>query len=160
MAVQFAKLAGAYVAGTASPKNANYLKELGVDEIIDYTKTSVEAWVGGRPEKKFDLVFACVGGKSMMDGWNGVKDNGAYVSVVPGFAEPEGGKPSGVRSAWFVMEARGEELERIGKFLEKGLLKSTVDSVFKIEEFEEAFAKTASGHARGKVVIKIAEDED
>lgn len=158
LAVQFAKLAGAYVAGTASGKNEGYLKQLGIDEVIDYTKISVQEYAA-QGNAKFDVVFDCVGGRSMLDGWNGVTDNGAYISVVPGFKEPEGGKPAGVRSAWFVMEARGEELARIGKFFEKGMLKSTVDSVWKLEEFEGAFAKTASGHARGKVVFKIT-DED
>jgi NADPH:quinone reductase-like Zn-dependent oxidoreductase len=157
MGVQFARLASAYVVGTASAKNAAYLKELGVNEVLDYHVTTLAAYVGAGNEK-FDLVFDCAGGKAMLDGWNGVKDDGAYVSVVPGFKEPEGGKPVGVRSKWFVMEARGEELERIGKFFEKGMLKATVDSVWKLEEYEEAFGKTASGHARGKVVIGIAEE--
>ncbi|ORY15342.1 hypothetical protein BCR34DRAFT_622966 [Clohesyomyces aquaticus] len=159
MAVQFAKLAGTFVAGTAGPKNREFVLGLGVDEVVDYTTTSMEAWVSGSEDRKFDLVFDCAGGKSMLDGWNAVKKDGVYVSVVPGFKEPEGGKPEGMRSAWFVMESRGEELEAIGRFIEKGLVRTWVDSVWKIEEFEEAFAKTATGHARGKVVIKVAEDE-
>jgi len=158
MAVQFAKLAGAWVAGTASSKNEQYLKDLGIDEVVDYTKMSVEQYVAAG-NNKFDLVFDCVGGKSMMDGWYGVKDNGAYISVVPGFKEPEGGKPVGVRSTWFVMEARGEELSRIGRLFEKGMLKATVDSVWRLEDFEDAFGKTASGHARGKVVFKVSDEE-
>jgi len=159
MAVQFAKLAGAYVAGTASSKNTAYLKELGIDEVIDYTQISMQAWVAGDAAKKFDLVFDCAGRKSMLDGWHAVKDDGVYVSVVPGFKEPEGGKPAGVRTAWFVMVSRGEELERISRLIEKGVVKGTVDSVWKIEEFEEAFGKTAGGHARGKVIIKLADEE-
>jgi NADPH:quinone reductase-like Zn-dependent oxidoreductase len=158
-AVQFAKFAGAHVVGTASGKNEAFLKQLGADEIIDYTKTSVKEWINAEDSRKFDLVFDCVGRNSMLDGWNGVKDNGFFISVVPGFREPDGGKPAGVTSVWFVMEARGEELAAIGKFIAKGLLKTNVDSVWKIEEFEQAFAKTASGHARGKVVIKVVEDE-
>ncbi|KAH7067604.1 hypothetical protein BKA63DRAFT_121024 [Paraphoma chrysanthemicola] len=158
LAVQFAKLAGAYVAGTASGKNEGYLKQLGIDLVIDYTKISVQEFIA-QGNERFDVVFDCVGGRSMLDGWNGVTDDGAYISVVPGFKEPEGGKPAGVRSTWFVMEARGEELARIGKFFDKGMLKSTVDSVWELEEFEGAFGKTASGHARGKVVFKVSEGE-
>ncbi|OAL46414.1 NAD(P)-binding protein [Pyrenochaeta sp. DS3sAY3a] len=157
LAVQFAKLAGAYVAGTASGKNTAFLKGLGVDEVVDYTKQSVQEYVAAG-NAAFDVVFDCVGGKSMLDGWNGVKSDGAYVSIVPGFKEPEGGKPAGVKSVWFVMEARGEELARISKFFEKGLLKTAVDSVWKLEDFEQAFAKTASGHARGKVVFKLSDE--
>ncbi|KAF2190126.1 NAD(P)-binding protein [Zopfia rhizophila CBS 207.26] len=158
-AVQLAKIAGATVLGTASSRNEEFLKGLGIDEVINYTKTSVEEWIGGDESKKFDLVFACVGGKSMLDGWSAVKENGAYVSVGPGFKEPEGGKPKGVKSAWFVMDSRGSELELIGRFIGKGLVKTWVDSVWTIEEYDKAFAKTATGHARGKVVIKIGDEE-
>jgi threonine dehydrogenase-like Zn-dependent dehydrogenase len=140
--VQFAKLAGAHVTGTASAKNEEYLQELGIDEVIDYTQVSVHKYIASG-SSKFDLVFDCVGGKSMLDGWYGVAEGGTYISVVPGFKEPEGGKPVGVKSKWFVMEARG-------------LLKATVDSVWQLEDYEGAFGKTASGHARGKVVFKVA----
>jgi len=158
-ATQFARLAGAHTVGTASGKNEAFLKELGINEILDYTKTSVTDWIAQSPqERKFDLVFDCIGGKSMLDGWSAVKENGTYISVAPGFKEPEGGAPSGVKHKWFVMDARGEELEAVGKFFEKGLLRAWVDSVWKIEEFEQAFAKTASGHARGKVVIRLAKE--
>ena len=100
----------------------------------------------------------------MLDGWYAVKPHGAYISVAPGFREPnpsngEAVKPEGVRSIWFVMDSRGSELAEIAKFLEKGLVKTAVDSVWKMEEWEKAFAKTATGHARGKVVIKIADEE-
>ncbi|KAJ4290200.1 hypothetical protein N0V90_010415 [Kalmusia sp. IMI 367209] len=159
MAVQFARLAGAYVVGTASARNAEFVSGLGA-EIVDYTKLSMREWVGGKEEKKFDLLLDCVGGKAMMDAWGAVKSNGVYISIAPGFREPEEGIPSGVKSEWFVMESRGSELAAIGKFVEKGIVKGWVDSVWKIEEFEQAFAKTATGHARGKVVIKVAEGEE
>lgn len=158
-AVQFTKLAGATVYGTASAKNEGFLKSIGIDAIIDYTKTSVESWAGSDEAKRFDLVLDCVGGKSMLDGWHAVREGGVYVSIVPGFKEPPTGKPKGARSAWFVMYPRGSELEAISKFITKGLLKTWVDSVWNIEQYDKAFAKTATGHARGKVVLKIADEE-
>lgn len=39
------------------------------------------------------------------------------------------------------------------------MLKATVDSVWKLEDFEDAFGKTASGHARGKVVFEVSDEE-
>jgi NADPH:quinone reductase-like Zn-dependent oxidoreductase len=158
MAVQFAKLAGAWVAGTASTRNKGFLEELGIDEVVDYAQLSVAEYIAAG-NSKFDLVLDCVGGKSMLDGWHGVKDDGSYVSVVPGFREPEGGKPERVRSKWFVMEARGDELARISRFFENGMLKTSVDSVWGIEDYERAFEKTAGGHARGKVVLRVGGKE-
>ncbi|KAJ4364761.1 hypothetical protein N0V95_000709 [Ascochyta clinopodiicola] len=157
MGVQFVKLAGAFVTGTASAKNEEFLKGLNIDEIIDYTKSSVAEYVSSND--KFDIVFDCVGGQSMLDGWSGVKDDGVYVSVVPGFTEPEGGRPARVRTEWFVMESRSEELVAIGRFFEKGMLKVNVDSVWGLKEFRDAFEKTATGHARGKVVLKVGNEE-
>ncbi|KAF2736013.1 NAD(P)-binding protein, partial [Polyplosphaeria fusca] len=154
MAVQFARIVGAKVVGTASGRNKEFLEGLGA-EVVDYTKVSMKEWVGGDEERRFDVVFDCVGGKSMLDGWNAIKKGGMYVSVVTGFREPEGGKPEGARTSWFIMKSRGEQLEEIAKFIEKGLVKGAVDSVWKLEEWETAFAKTATGHARGKVVLKI-----
>ncbi|KAF2489803.1 NAD(P)-binding protein [Lophium mytilinum] len=151
-AVQFARLAGAYVVGTCSGRNAGFVSGLGADEVVDYTETSLEAWVA---EEKFDVVFDCAGGKSMEDAWTVVREGGTFVSIVPRYKEPEGGAPKGVKGLFFIMESRGEELAVISGLMERGLCKTVVDSVWKLEEYEKAFAKTASGHARGKVVIKI-----
>ncbi len=52
LAVQFAKAKGAYVIGTASPYNFNFLKELGLDEAIDYKNQDFENLLG-----TVDLVF-------------------------------------------------------------------------------------------------------
>lgn len=162
-AVQFARLAGAaFVAGTASAENVRFLKEIGVDEVLDYRKVSVKEWVGGSEDKMFDLVFDCVGGKSMLDGWNGVKAQGTYISVAPGFQVPEGEekkKFEDVRKKWFVMASRGSELEGLGKLVAKGIVKTRVDSVWKLEDFEEAFKRTGTGHAKGKVVFRVGDEE-
>jgi NADPH:quinone reductase-like Zn-dependent oxidoreductase len=93
----------------------------------------------------------------MLDGWHAVKAFGTYISVAPGFREPDEGKPEGVKSTWFVMESRGSELAEIAKLMERGLVRTAVDSVWKMGDWEKAFAKTATGHARGKVVIRVAE---
>jgi NADPH:quinone reductase-like Zn-dependent oxidoreductase len=78
MAVQFGKLAGAYIVGTASYANSEVVRALGADEVVDYHDTSMREWVRGEEGRKFDLVFDCVGGGSMRDGWNAVREDGAY----------------------------------------------------------------------------------
>jgi len=154
-AVQFAKMAGVTVVGTCSAKNAEFVLGLGADEVVDYTKTSLESWAGSAKGAKFDVIFDCAGGKSMEDAWTVVKEGGSFVSIVPGYKEPASGTPKGVKGLFFVMESRGEELAVISGFLESGLCKTVVDSVWDLDEYEKAFAKTASGHARGKVVLRI-----
>ncbi|KAF2808960.1 NAD(P)-binding protein [Mytilinidion resinicola] len=154
-AVHFARLAGAHVVGTCSEKNAEFVLGLGADEVVDYTKTSLEAWARAKEGRKFDVVFDCAGSRSMEDAWTVVREGARFVSIVPGYKEPDGGPPRGVKGLFFVMESRGAELAVISGLWERGLCKTVVDSVWRLEEYEKAFAKTASGHARGKVVIRI-----
>jgi NADPH:quinone reductase-like Zn-dependent oxidoreductase len=75
---------------------------------------------------------------------------------VLGLREPEGGKPVGVRNEWLVIDSRGSELAAIERLIEKGLVTGWVDSVWRMEAFETAFARTATGHAQGKVVMQVA----
>ena len=56
------------------------------------------------------------------------------------------------------MESRASDLEVIGKFIDLGKVKTTVDSVWKLEEYEEAFKRAGGWGARGKVVMKVAEE--
>jgi len=62
-----------------------------------------------------------------------------------------------VGNLFFVMEPKGWQLKDVADLLESGEAKAIVDSVHTLEQFKEAFAKVDSGHARGKVIIKIAE---
>jgi NADPH:quinone reductase-like Zn-dependent oxidoreductase len=57
------------------------------------------------------------------------------------------------------MDSRGDELAAIGRFLARGIVRVRVDSVWGLDEFEEAFRRTGTGHAKGKVVLKIGDGE-
>jgi NADPH:quinone reductase-like Zn-dependent oxidoreductase len=75
--VQLARLAGAQVIATASARNGDFLRELGVTEVIDYTTTRFEDAV-----KPVDVVFDMVGGDTLQRSWQVVKPGGVLVSVV------------------------------------------------------------------------------
>jgi NADPH:quinone reductase-like Zn-dependent oxidoreductase len=77
-AVQFAKIKGARVIGTASARNADFLRELGADEVIDYKKTRFEDVV-----HNVDVVFDTIGGDTQQRSWGVLKKGGILVSVVP-----------------------------------------------------------------------------
>jgi len=62
-----------------------------------------------------------------------------------------------VRDLFFIMEPYGWQLKDVADLLEKGEARAVVDSVFKLEQFKEAFARLDTGHARGKVIIAVAE---
>jgi NADPH:quinone reductase-like Zn-dependent oxidoreductase len=67
-AVQFAKWKGAHVIGTASGRNVQFVRELGADEVIDYTKTAFEEAVDN-----VDLVFDTMGGETQKRSWQVLK---------------------------------------------------------------------------------------
>jgi NADPH:quinone reductase-like Zn-dependent oxidoreductase len=153
--VQLAKLSGAYVVGTCSPRNIDFVKSLGADEVIDYTSTSVTDYIKADPSRVFDVVLDCKGGDVLTDVWPAVKAYGTLISVAPGFEKPETGVAEGVKALWFVVESRGKQLEKITRLIQLGKARGNADSVYSLEQYEEAFKRTASGRARGKVVLKI-----
>lgn len=150
--VQLAKWAGAHVTATCR-SNIEWVKSLGADEVIDYTKNDIKAWASG-DNKKFDVVIDCIGKKSLEDAWWTVKAGGTLISIC-GYQEEV--KPLGVehniKSLFFIMRSAGKQLQRITELIESGTGKPALDSVFPIDQFQEAFQRSASGKATGKVVL-------
>lgn len=73
----------------------------------------------------------------------------------PGQVKPAGFSGKTIRDFFFIMSPDGASLSKITPLLEAGKVKPIVDSVFPLEKFEEAFARVASGHAKGKVVFDL-----
>jgi NADPH:quinone reductase-like Zn-dependent oxidoreductase len=157
--VQIAKAAGiGRVIGVCSTGNVDLVKGLGADEVIDYRKTGIEEYFatdGGR--KKVDLAIDLLGGKSLESCWRVVGKQGRVVSVrePPDGRKPERGIEEGVQGSFFVMEPLGWQLELFGRLVVEGKIRAVVDSVWKLEEYEKAFERVESGHAKGKVIIRV-----
>ncbi|KAF2758373.1 NAD(P)-binding protein [Pseudovirgaria hyperparasitica] len=156
-AVQFAKLTGATVVGTCGPANKDFVFSLGTDEVIDYHKYSITKWVNGEESKKFDVILNCAAdhtGETLCDAVAGLKENGALISIVPGFKEPES-LPSGAKAMFFILSSLGHQLESIAKLFDDGRLHVHIDSAWQLDQYQEAFDRAHSGRARGRVVVKI-----
>jgi len=74
--VQLAKLAGAYVVATCGTGNVDVVRGLGADEVLDYRKTDIAAWVAEDRQREFDIVIDCVGKKVLEECWTVVKEGG------------------------------------------------------------------------------------
>ncbi|MCB8882342.1 NADP-dependent oxidoreductase [Acidisoma cellulosilytica] len=154
-AVQFAKAAGAYVIGTASGKNRDYVLGLGADEFIDYRTETFEKRV-----KDIDLVldFVLLGGdmNTTDRSWIVLKPNGAIVSV----ADPAilGKIPDGHRGFFPHIQADANRLETIADQLARGEIKSKVARVFRRAELLDAMAINQAGGTTGRLIVdfKIA----
>ena len=144
-----AKWKGAFVAGTASGRNADFLKEIGVDQIIDYEKVRFEDVVSD-----IDIVLDTMRGEVRERSWQVLKPGGILVSIL-GPPSAETAAQYGVRAANILVHPDGEQLAHIAALVDAGKLKPTVDAVYPLAEAAQAHAHVARGHTRGKVVLKI-----
>ncbi|OCL12513.1 NAD(P)-binding protein [Glonium stellatum] len=157
--VQLAKLAGVEVAGTCGAANAEFVRDLGADDVLDYKVTDLKEWVKADERRQFDVVLDCVGGKTLEDAWTCAKDGGVVISVAqpPETKKPAEGVRKDVRSVWYIVEPNGQQLGEITNLIEDRSCKGVVDSAWEIEEWGKAFKRLNGGHARGKVVLKLAQ---
>lgn len=154
--VQLAKLAGAEVIGVCGAHNMEYVKSLGASEVLDYQSVDFQTWAQ-REGNKADVVIHCIGEKLLEDSWWCVKDGGVLISI---YRPPEEFKPAvvsadSIRHHMFIMNADGPLLETISRLLEDEKLRTVVDSVYSLDEFEKVFAKLEGRKVRGKIVINI-----
>ncbi|KAK4178026.1 putative oxidoreductase [Triangularia setosa] len=159
-AVQLAALAGCQVVGLCGPNKVAHVKELGATEVLNYRDTSLQQWASSEGEA--DVVVDMVGGKTLGDSWFAVKHQGRVVSIC---GAPEGARPGDVRkedvkSNFFIVEPSGENLAEIGRLVEDGKVRPTVDSVWAFEDYEAAFERLESGQTTGKVVIRVVDFDE
>ena len=150
LAVQLAKIRGAYVIGTASAGNQGFLKELGVDEAIDYTAGPFENKV-----KNVDVVLDAVGGETLTRSYQVLKPGGILVTVM----EPpsaEAAASYGVRVAFSGGNPPvAPVLKEITALVEAGKLKPVVSTVLPLSEARRGQDLIAARHTRGKIVLQV-----
>jgi alcohol dehydrogenase len=149
MAVQLAKSIGAYVSATASGDDAEFLKQLGADRVIDYKTEAFEDMV-----KDFDAVFDTVGGDVTEKSFTVLKKEGILVSM-KGKPDEERAKKVGVRVVGQGTRTNRKRLDRLTELIEGGKIKVRIDRVFPLDKVREAFDRQTEGHPRSKVVLKI-----
>jgi NADPH:quinone reductase-like Zn-dependent oxidoreductase len=149
-AVQFAKAKGAHVIGTASGRHQSFLRELGVDEPIDYAKTKFEDVA-----HDVDVVLDTQGGDTQLRSWNVLKKGGVLISVVQPPSEEEAAK-HGVKAVMFRRQENTGELSEIAKLVDSGSVKVVVETVLPLSDARRAQELSQAGHVRGKIVLKVA----
>ncbi len=151
-AIQIAKARGAKVIATASTANQDLLKQLGADVAIDYTKTKFE-----NVARDVDVVLDSVGKDTLARSYGVVKKGGFIVSLVarPNPTELE---KHGIRGAPISVEPNSAELAEIGKLIDKKKIKVIVSQTLPLSEAIKAQEQVATGHTRGKIVLKVADE--
>src|SRR5215468_761493 len=151
-AIQIAKARGAKVIATASTANQDLLKQLGVDVAIDYTKQKFEDVA-----RDVDVVLDSIGRDTLARSYGVVKRGGIIVSLVARPKESELEK-HGIRGTALNVEPNSGELAEIGKLIDDKKIKVIVSQTFPLSEAMKAQEQVATGHTRGKIVLKIADE--
>jgi len=151
-AVQIARHTGAYVIGTASAGNREFVLGLGANECIDYTTQQLESTV-----RNIDFVLDPIGGDNIDRSLALMKKGGTIVSITRGTNELVGekAKAKGILGLTMMVQSSGEDMQHIAQLLEEGVLRSEVSKVFPFTEMAAAHLQVETGKTRGKVVVVI-----
>jgi NADPH:quinone reductase-like Zn-dependent oxidoreductase len=151
-AIQIAKGRGAKVIATASTPNQDLLKQLGVDQAIDYTKTKFEEVV-----KDVDVVLEATRSDAMAHSYGVVKKGGFIVSIT---GEPDRAQldQHGLRGDAISAHPDAQVLEELTKLTEAKKLTPIVSQTFPLAEAGKAHQQIETHHTRGKIVLKVADE--
>lgn len=152
-AVQIAKALGAFVIATTSFRNVDFVRSLGADEVIDYTK---EDWGTALELHSIDGIYDC---GVEPNAWNDraqtvlKRSTGRFVTI--GLMNDPIESPIG--ASWQRLFGRSDEaiLAKLNELVEAGKLVVPVDSVYPFEKLPEALERQKSRRARGKIIVEI-----
>lgn len=153
LAVQIAKSLGAYVIGTGRTANHEALRELGADELIDFTQVDVNATV-----RDVDFVLDTLGGQNTFETLATLKNGGTLVSlpspeenaVIPQATE------RGIKAGFMLVQPDRTGLLEITQLIETGELRPLVGREFPLEQVADAHRLGESGGTLGKIVLTVA----
>ncbi len=163
IAVQLAKWKGAYVIGTASGRNENFLRKIGVDQFINYRTTRFESVV-----RDVDVVLESVNrdihveafhGETLKRSWGVLKKNGVLVSICAR-PSPETAVEYHVRGKQVhIPSQKNELLTGIAELVDAGHVKPFINTVFHLKEARKAHKLSQKGHTHGKIVLRVIESD-
>ena len=153
-AVQIAKIFGAEVTAVCSRANAGFVKSLGADHVIDYSKEDFTE--GG---VRYDIIFDAVAKRSFGECKRVLSSKGVYVSTLPSLAVMVNQYITGFLTA---KKARlvnvspdSVDMEWMKARIEAGRINIVIDKIYSFDQAKEALAYSETGKAKGKIVLKM-----
>ena len=151
-AAQLAKYLGAYVIGSSSESNREFVLGLGVDEHVDYKGTAMESRIGD-----LDFALDAVGGDNTERLLPLVKKDGMLISIPTSLSDSANALASdlGVNAQFQLVKSNGEDMTAIAELLSAGTLKPYISTLFPFEQLPEAHLAVETGRTVGKVVVGV-----
>ncbi len=149
IAVQLAKMQGAYVIATAGTADLHLVQSLGADEVIEYRTQRFEDLVSN-----MDVVLDTLGGATQEASWDTLREGGLLVATaLP--PSPERAAAAGVRATFVFTPPRGAVLAQLAMLVDAGRLRVLVGREFALADAPLAHRLGESGKARGKMVLHV-----
>ncbi|MEE1815135.1 NADP-dependent oxidoreductase [Streptomyces sp. SP18ES09] len=151
LCVQLARVAGAaQVIAVASGCHEAFLKDLGADRFVDYTRVAVEDAV-----RDVDVLIDTVGGPDGHRFLPVVRRGGSSAAVFPGEYHRERAAELGIAVAGWQVRSSGEHLAVLAGLIDAGRLRVGIDAVFPLSEASRAHVRAERGHVQGKIVLRV-----
>jgi len=161
-AIQLAKLAGAEVTGVDNAEKLDFMRSLGADHVIDYTKEDFT-----KNGQQYDLILDVIASRSIFAYKRALKPNGNYFmaggSVATMFQSlllgPLIRRITSRNIKLLVVQTDSKDLVYMTELIESGKVKLVIDKRYSLSETAEALRHLGEGHAKGKVVITVEQND-
>ncbi len=159
-AIQIAKAFGAHVTGVCRTSKMDLVRELGADEVIDYTVTDYT-----RDGQRYDWILDIAGNHSLLECRRALKPRGVYVLVggptsrilaalvLGPLISLAGNRKMGLQMGW--KPFKQQDVAILRELIEAGKIKPVIDRRYELAQVPDALRYLESGEARGKIVITI-----
>ncbi|MGY3088205.1 NADPH:quinone reductase-like Zn-dependent oxidoreductase [Hymenobacter sp. UYAg731] len=161
-AVQFAKAKGAYVIGTASAGNLEYVRQLGADEVFDYRSQPVEELV-----RDVDVVLEASplrDNAARVQAVCTLKAGGIFVSVNTDFPFDDAVEAALARQqatgALAANQPRQDWLREMAQLIDAGQVKVSISKVYPLAQVADAHRESQTWHVQGKLVLQIRPNDE
>ncbi|HLO03488.1 MAG TPA: NAD(P)-dependent alcohol dehydrogenase [Symbiobacteriaceae bacterium] len=156
MAVQLAKEFGAEVTAVCSTVNLPWVKELGADTVIDYTKEDFAA-----SGKRYDLILDAVGKRTFFSCLRALTETGIYITEHP--IRPTYHPVQLLIGSWLgrkrpkvhMSQPNEKDLEFLGGLMAEGRVRPVIERCYRLDQIVEAHRHAETGRTKGKVVLAI-----
>lgn len=158
-AVQLAKFLGAHVSAVCGTSNVEFMKTLGADCVIDYTKEDFT-----QTREQYNVIFDAVGKSTFKQCKNVLASDGLYLTTVPTAGVMLSmlitSKTKNKRAVFAATGLRKpadkkKDLELLSKLVEQGKLKAMISQSFSLEQMAQAHKYVETGHKRGSAAVCV-----
>ena len=165
LTVQIAKAHGAHVTGVCSTPNLEFVRSLGADRVIDYTKSDFTLG-----DARYDMILDMADKHTLSERRRVMTHDGTLIPNSGSGGRMVGSLPRIVKARLvspfvsqrlrpFLSLTRRSDLEDLLDLIAAGAVRPVVGSTYPLEQTGKAIAEAAGGHARGKVVVVVGDGD-